>query len=518
MNKTEELRQITGEHANRRTNFAQFILPLSPENEEILARLIRVLDYAEGFTLLFARCNVPVLRRRLIDLAEEELHKLGIRVLKKEFDAPVQQLRDVLREWLTAELPPFNLTQITPLPIDLPPVLNEPKPTYSTEPKIVLFVSGLEHSIPYDNPNARLLAELNLGREFFQFDTPYPLLIWLPDYAITAVVRHAPDFWSWNSGIFEFVSEKTAHKLTWERFIEPESSAFSVGNMNLEQKVRRRRLLENLLDDTNISPEGEIDVSERTEILFQLGMVTYALGDWQRAVYYYQQALTFQEQMRNKGKIATLLNNIGRVYDENGDRKNALYYYERALDAALEVDNTLTRAAALHNIGGVYSNLGDVEQALDYYEQALALWRKLEHSNLAATLNDIGVIYKDLGEKSKALECFAEALQLSERVGDRINIAKLLNNMGGVLQNLDNKQQALICYMEALDIWKSINHSNGQAATLLNIGSIYQELGDNERAIDFYQQSLVYYRELANKQGEATARRNIQQLTDDLGR
>lgn len=517
MNKIEDLLQTTGEQEEVRANPTQSGETLSAENEETLARLIRVLDYAEGFTLLFARCNVPILRRHLISLAEAELQKLGIRVLKKEFDAPVQQLRDVLREWLATEVISFNLAQITPAPTELPLVLNEPKPIYTTEPKIVLFVSGLEHSIPYDNPNARLLAELNLGREFFQFDTPYPLLIWLPDYAITAVVKYASDFWSWNSGTFEFMSEVNAHKLTWERFIEPESSAFAIGNMNLEQKVRRRRLLESLLDDVNIPSERAIDVIDRAEILFQLAMVTYALGDWQRAVHYYQHSLTLQEQIGNKGRKATLLNNIGRAYDENGDQENALYYYKRALDTALEVDNTLTRAAALHNIAGVYSNLGDVKHALDYYEQALALWRNLEHSNLAATLNNIGVIYKDLGKDSQALECFAEALQLSEQVGDKINIARLLNNTGEVLQNLDNKQQALSCYIEALDIWKSLGHLSDEAATLMNIGSIHQELGDNEQAINFYQQSLVLYRELANKQGEATALRNIEQITVDLG-
>ena len=68
------------------------------------------------------------------------------------------------------------------------------------------FHHGLESGIPYDQPNSRILAELNLGRDLFPRDVPSPLVIWLPDYAVTAVARFAPDFWAWRSGVFEFTS------------------------------------------------------------------------------------------------------------------------------------------------------------------------------------------------------------------------------------------------------------------------------------------------------------------------
>ena len=83
--------------------------------------------------------------------------------------------------------------------------------------KRAVFVAGLEYGIPFDQPNARILAELNLGRDPFLRDVPHPLVIWLPDYAVTAVARFAPDFWAWRSGVFEFETGETERSAAFEQ-------------------------------------------------------------------------------------------------------------------------------------------------------------------------------------------------------------------------------------------------------------------------------------------------------------
>ena len=176
---------------------------LAAANEETLARLVRVLDYAEGFTLFFARCNLPAERQRWISEAAQRLRGLAIEVVALPYHAPVQDFRHRLRADLKARQATPAASAV-PAPADLALSLNEPPPVYRPQAKTVVFITGLEHSIPYDAPSARLLAELNLGRELFARDVPHPLVLWLPDYALTAVARHAPDFWAWRSGVFEF--------------------------------------------------------------------------------------------------------------------------------------------------------------------------------------------------------------------------------------------------------------------------------------------------------------------------
>ncbi|MGV9978065.1 tetratricopeptide repeat protein, partial [Micromonospora wenchangensis] len=76
------------------------------------------------------------------------------------------------------------------------------------------------------------------------------------------------------------------------------------------------------------------------------------------------------------GEAATL-NNIGSVYDNLGDRQRALDHYHQALPIAREVGNRAGEAATLNNIGSVYDNLGDRQRALDHYHQALPIRREV---------------------------------------------------------------------------------------------------------------------------------------------
>ena len=178
---------------------------LAPENISTLDRLVRSIDLAEGFALFIARCNVPALRSELMLAATQQLAALGVEVVEVAFEDEPANVRERLR----AALRWRRMTTEAPDPCGAagpvqPLAVAEPSAGYTVGVKRAVFVTGLEYGIPYDQPNARILAELNLGRDAFPRDVPHPLVIWLPDYAVTAVARFAPDFWAWRSGVFEF--------------------------------------------------------------------------------------------------------------------------------------------------------------------------------------------------------------------------------------------------------------------------------------------------------------------------
>ena len=223
---------------------------LAPENISTLDRLVRSIDLAEGFALFFARCNVPVLREELTLTVTQQLAALGVEVVAVAFeDEPVN-----VRERLRAALAAAGGNTESPIPVELPaPVqplaVAEPPAGYTGSGKRTVFVTGLEYGIPYDQPNARVLAEFNLGRDAFLRDVPHPLVIWLPDYAVTAVARFAPDFWAWRSGVFEFETGETGRSEAFERYIWRDRPWYAYTNLTQETRLLRRRQLESLLDD-----------------------------------------------------------------------------------------------------------------------------------------------------------------------------------------------------------------------------------------------------------------------------
>ena len=93
----------------------------SDENSSELQRLLLALDYADGFVIFFARCNVPAQRRQLIAELARQLTLLNLHLLELHFDQPVRDLRSHLHN-LLASLPGQSLgqanlpNQLLPLP------------------------------------------------------------------------------------------------------------------------------------------------------------------------------------------------------------------------------------------------------------------------------------------------------------------------------------------------------------------------------------------------------------------
>jgi CHAT domain-containing protein/Flp pilus assembly protein TadD len=252
--------------------------------------------------------------------------------------------------------------------------------------------------------------------------------------------------------------------------------------------------------------------------LNNIGLVYDSLGEKQKALDYYDQALSLFRAVGNKSGEATTLNNIGRVYDSLGEKQKALDYFNQALPLRRAVRDKPGEATTLNNIGLVYADLGKKQKALDYFNQALPLFRAVRNkSGEATTLNNIGRVYDDLGEKQKALDYFNQALPLRRAVGDKSEEATTLNNIGFVYDSLGEKQKALDYFNQALPLFRAVRNKSGEAKTLNNIGRVYDSLGEKQKALDYFNQALPLRRAVGDKSGEAKTLNNIGSIYADLG-
>jgi tetratricopeptide (TPR) repeat protein len=178
------------------------------------------------------------------------------------------------------------------------------------------------------------------------------------------------------------------------------------------------------------------------------------------------------------GDGALELNNIGFSYNAFSQKQKALEYYEKALSIFREVGDRSGEATVLNNIGGIYDDLGQKQKALGYYEKALPILREVRNRSVeASTLNNIGMVYSSLGQKQKGLEYYEEALRISREVGDQSGEAAMMDNIGKVYSDLGQMQKALEYYEKALPIFHEVGNRYGEAMTLNSIGSVYYDLG-----------------------------------------
>jgi CHAT domain-containing protein len=112
-----------------------------------------------------------------------------------------------------------------------------------------------------------------------------------------------------------------------------------------------------------------------------------------------------------------VLNNTGNIQDDLGEKQKALDSFAQALILARTVGNRRGEAATLNNIGAVYYSKGERRKALTYYLQALPLRRAVgDTGGEAVTLSNIGKVYDDSGEQRKALGWYERAVSVFESI------------------------------------------------------------------------------------------------------
>ena len=155
--------------------------PFIALNYQQFAELLTFIDFAESLTIGFVEINFTKDIDTIIDALKNHPRSKEIQFCCFDFaDADVRFLRDAIIE---------RLTDIARL----------------QDKKLVLIIRGLEKSIGMFGDYPPVLQDLNFVRDAFTNSVPYPIVFFLPDYAIARVVKFAPDFWAWKSVFFRSV-------------------------------------------------------------------------------------------------------------------------------------------------------------------------------------------------------------------------------------------------------------------------------------------------------------------------
>ncbi|MFL6274617.1 MAG: hypothetical protein ACJ74G_05335, partial [Blastocatellia bacterium] len=231
----------------------------SPDEEGEMRALAQALRLAEGFKLIFARCNQPQQQKRVIVALRQQLADLKIQEIR--FDQPITHLLDALHERLM-----------------------QPPPQ-------AIFVSGLEYSLPTaaEAQKTEFVANLNASRNSFPQTIPCPLVLLVPEYVLTAIAQGAPDFFSIRSGLFFFAATPgetidTFRSLTADR-------ANLIADLPWQEKQARITAIQNLLADYEALPANQRDLTAEMRLHQRLGIILAELGLLDAARFHLQRAL-----------------------------------------------------------------------------------------------------------------------------------------------------------------------------------------------------------------------------------
>lgn len=209
--------------------------------------------------------------------------------------------------------------------------------------------------------------------------------------------------------------------------------------------------------------------------------------------------------------IATVWNNIGRVYVQTENFASSLVCYEKALEvrcAALGKDH-VDYAATAFNTGQSLHHLGKHEKAIELYEEflrvALCKFSK-DHRDIAVVLGSIAQIHQERKDYDKAFPLYMESLRVARAAlgPNHPEVAMILNRIGNFHFEREELDKALKAYKMGFRIEKKVllpSHPN-IIVTLSNIGEVYRQQRLFTDSLSFYTRALTLQK---NRFGPASA-------------
>jgi tetratricopeptide (TPR) repeat protein len=446
--------------------------PLAAPETDDFVRLRRLLIRARGFALALVECNVPVERDRFVERLRATLAADGVDLVELRLTEAINDLYDELA-------------------------------SLSLSGGQAVAVLGLEHSIPARSYFPPVLDRLNLKRELFR-DLPGPVVLFLPEYALTQLAREAPDFWAWRTAVFEI--EETKEPLPVVQYTPTEHDLFGYANLSADRKHAHLEVLRSLLTDLE---QREGTEAERSDLHIRISYILRMLGDLAGSYRAATEAIDLARAAEDETLRMRALDRVADVLKLRGHLDEALRMLkEESLPVHERLGDVRGRALALGQIADIYQFRGDLDEALQIrQEEELPVYVALDDMRpRAVTLGKIADIYESRGDLDEALRIRQEELlPVFKKQSDPHSLADTLSKIADVHQIRGDLDEALrIRQEESLPIYEELGDARSSAITLGHIAGIYQSRGDLDEALRIFQEeTLPVYEKLGDLRSKA---------------
>lgn len=232
--------------------------------------------------------------------------------------------------------------------------------------------------------------------------------------------------------------------------------------------------------------------------LNNIGRLYNFIGDHDRALEYYKQSATQFAELKDT-REGNILNNIGYIYKLEGDYPLAIQYLRRAWKSAAEANDPSRSLYPIYNIGSTYMLMDQLDSAAIYLDSSMELsYQQRNQYILSLTKIDLGQMYLKQNQIMKAESSFREAYEVASEAGMRSELRDASRHLYNVYESQNKLQQAL----QFLKIYQATNDSlfNRDLARRIALQEAeyeYQQL-QVQREIEQEKEKLQQEKELAN--------------------
>ncbi|CAF0779814.1 unnamed protein product [Adineta steineri] len=188
----------------------------------------------------------------------------------------------------------------------------------------------------------------------------------------------------------------------------------------------------------------------------RLGKLLIKTGQFDKAKEFYNVLL---EQTSDEGEKAFYYSQLGNLHYNQGNYEKAIWYFEQGLGICeiIVPSNHPLLATLYNNIGSAYNKMEEYAKALSCHEKALELRQKilpLNHPDLVGSYDSLGLVYDNMEEYSKALSFYEKALEMREKnlPSNHPDLTTSYKNISGIYYNLKDFSNAILYYERGVNI------------------------------------------------------------------
>lgn len=258
--------------------------------------------------------------------------------------------------------------------------------------------------------DAGFLGYLDLQREQF-WRAPHSLVFWIREADRALLARHAPNFFSRHSGVFDF---QVVIPFQAE-MVRSLSAALPATWDSVAERERLERLYIGLLHE--YESDSEPDQATIADLLGKLASIWY--------------------------------------YSDRFDQAEAAQ--RRRLDLARQLGDRQIEADSRLQIGRIHQLQADLAAAGEQYRAALADFQAIgERLGAANTKSSMGQLALIEGRKAEADQLLAEAIAIYRAIGSRYNVPAEIGNFGWTLLRIGRTTEARPYLLQAAELFDEI--------------------------------------------------------------
>lgn len=268
-----------------------------------------------------------------------------------------------------------------------------------------------------------------------------------------------------------------------------EGNKFITSNPNLALEYGLQALI-------NAKKHGTIQDEAAASRLF--AEANYSLNQVEKALRYYNRALSFYEQLANYEQQALTLIGIAKVYISTKNSELAQQFLEKAERIPSSKISASTKIDIMMLLGQVYQNQNNHNAALSIYNKIFSSINSLsgltisqQNSIYTNCFQQLGEVNKNLGNFEQCLQNYTKAAELLLSMHDTLTYEQTLRDIALANFLLEKYTEAYKHFELSYKTSQSISDTSGMILSLQGLGDVHFEQSEIYQAINFYTQQQL---------------------------